>query len=327
MARDRWRIDRAWDSSGAADRSAGRLTPVTSLERAIVEALAYSDVFDWPLTPSEVHAYLPIAAAPEEVDAALEPTDRPGSAPSGLGRLVVVRDGLAVLAGREELIERRRRRIATSAELWRRAGGLAASLAWLPFVRMVALTGSLAMGAAEGDADVDLFVVTADGRLWLTRAMTIGVVRVAAARRVRLCPNYFVAESALELSQRDTFTAHELAQMVPIAGLDTYHELLERNDWYRSFLPNHRVGERPDGSTWPRRRRIQRVVEPAMRSAALDPLERWEMRRKVARLSARATSSEQRFDAAVCKGHFEEHGQVVLAAFHQRLAALGRATV
>jgi hypothetical protein len=47
------------------------------------------------------------------------------------------------------------------------------------------------------------------------------------------------------------------------------------------------------------------------------------MRRKIARLSAGATSPEQRFEAAACKGHFDEHRRRVLQRYAERLAGLG----
>jgi hypothetical protein len=300
----------------APSSEAAAIPGLEPLASAIVAALAYADVFDWPLTPVEVHRALPVAAELEEVAEAL-------TAPGSLRGLVAQQDGFVMLAGHEALADGRRRRMAASRHLWHRAARVARVVAALPLVRMVAVTGSLAVGAAEDDADVDLLVVTEDERLWLTRAMTIGVVRAAAAGGVRLCPNYFLAASALELRERDLFTAHELTQMVPVAGLSTYRELLERNGWYRAFLPNH------PGRGCIRRERgdlvVRRFVEQALRSGLVDPLERWEMRRKVTRLRAGATSGEQRFDESVCKGHFEEHGQLALAAYRERLTQIAGA--
>ena len=286
------------------------------LYAAIVHTVAYADIFDWPLTPAEIHRFLPVAATLHEVLSAL-------AAPSGSGRMsgaIVVRDGLAFLRGRERLVEARSHRAAASARLWPRAVRAAHVVASLPFVRLVAITGSLAVSAASDEADVDLFVVTEDGRLWLTRALTIGVVRAAATRGIRLCPNYFLAESALEIRERDLFTAHELAQMVPLAGSATYHDLLARNAWYRDYLPNHVPADVPGT---PGRMAARALLEWAGRTGPLDRVERWEMRRKVRRFAAGATSLEQRFDESVCKGHFDEHRRRVLAAFQERLAGAG----
>ena len=301
-------------SGSASDLGMGPTDHLAPLELAVVEALTYADLFDWPLTPAEIHRYLPVPARPDEVGVAL-------ASPRLRGRASIV-DGLAVLAGREQLAAERRRRSAISARLWPSAVRSARVVASLPFVRLVAISGSLAVGAAESGADVDLFVVTEAGRVWLTRGMTVGVVRLAALRGVRLCPNYLLAESALELPERDLFTAHELLQMVPVAGGATYRALLDRNAWSRAFLPNH--GGQPvpaDG----RRGLPRRAVERALRLSLFDPAERLEMRRAGARLSRGATSGEQRFDESACKGHFGEHRRRSLEAFNGRVDRAGAA--
>ena len=303
--------------SGDTDR--GSIAGLSRLESAVVEAVAYADVFDWPLTPDEVHRYLPVPATRGQVDEVLA---RPA-----LRRFLDGSDGFVKLQGRAGLVGGRRRRAAASASLWPRAIRYARLVASLPFVRLVAITGSLAVDAAEGSADVDLLVVTEDGRLWLSRAMSMGVVRVAALDRLRLCPNYLLAESALRIEDRSLFTAHELVQMVPVADSPAYGELLRQNAWFRDFLPNSeprpplsagRLGRAE--TPW------RRIAEAPLRSTLGDRIDRWEMRRKVRRLSVASTSEETRYDAACCKGHSEEHGRRSLAAFHARLRGLEEAS-
>lgn len=285
------------------------------IERAALEAIVYADVFDWPLTPLEVHRYLPVPAAPADVESALDVLGACG--------VVVARDGLVMLTGREPLAGERRRRATASARLWRTAMAYGRVVASLPWIRLVAVTGSLAVGAATENADIDLFVVTTDGRLWLSRALTIAVVKAAAVRGVTLCPNYFLSGSAVRLPERDRFTAHELVQMVPIAGAETYRTLLERNAWYREFLPNHpgHGGPVDAADAGP----IRQAFELALRGRLGDRLEYWEMARKVRRLTAGQASVELRFGPTVCKGHLNEHRRRTLASFEERLGAvLGR---
>lgn len=288
--------------------------------RAVVEAVAYADVFDWPLTAPEIHRFLVEPALLAEVDEALRW--------SRLDEFVSQTAGLVTLTGREHLPLERRAREVRSAALWPHAVRYASLIGALPFVRMVAVTGSLAASAVTEKADIDLFVVTLDGRLWLTRALTIAVVRVAKCRRLELCPNYFLAESALELKDRDLFTAHEFVQMVPVSGVRAYQGLLERNGWYRDFLPNHPGPAAPPRSSSDNR--VRRSAERALSSRPLDHLERWEMRRKIARLGAVLPSAppsageepEAFYHAAACKGHVDGYRTRTLAAFGDRLALL-----
>jgi hypothetical protein len=286
------------------------------LEEAVVEAIAYADVFGWPLTGEEIHRYLSVAATADAVRATL--------ADGRLELHVSSIDGLHVLRGREQLVDERGRRTALAADLWPRAYRFGSWIAWLPWVRLVAVSGSLAVGAPTDGADVDLFIVSADRRLWLTRALTIGVVKLASrarsARRVVLCPNYVVTTSAIELTERDLFTAHELAQLVPLAGPDAYRALLDENPWYRRYLPNHPGFVRPIAAL--RGGRVRTAVERILANGLVARLERWEMRRKVARLETQGASGETRFDASVCKGHFEGHRRRAMDDYTARLRAI-----
>ena len=286
----------------------------TSISGAILDALAYADVFDWPLSAVEIHRALPMTATQAEVDDVLA-----SCVSAGLLTRVA---GVFVLFERDELAELRRQRERVSQRLWPQAVRYGRWIAALPFVAMVAVSGSLAVNAAGADADIDFFVVTEDGRLWTARAMIIGVVRASAAGRgATLCPNYLVSSSDIEFAERDVFTAHELVQLVPLYGGAAFDELIARNAWYREFLPNH-PGPTPMLAGAPSS--IGRRIAPLLRRRAFDRFERWEMDRKVAALTASSSGSpEVRFDEVACKGHLDGHRQRVLDAHSQRLQRLG----
>jgi hypothetical protein len=284
---------------------ARRLPRANHLDAAVIVAIAYADVYGWPLTTDEVHRFLPLSARRDAVAAAL--------ASARLSRVVSHVDGYHVLRGRELLVAERSRREAASQRLWsevRRRGRL---LARIPWVRMVAVSGSLAVSAAQDGDDIDLFVVTDDGRLWLSRALTIAAGRLSG--RATLCPNYLVTDSAVELSERDLYTAHELVQLVPLFGADTYAALLERNRWYREFLPNH-PGYTGTIAARPPRTRSR------IGGGLVSRVERWEMQRKVTRLGATASGVETRFDHTTCKGHVDGHRRRFWSAFAARMDQL-----
>ena len=284
------------------------------LDLVILHAVAFADVFDHAPSVPELQRHLTRAASNGDIERRL------AGSPFLTERLAT-HAGHVVAASRGSLVERRARRSEASARLWPRARRLGRLIGRLPFVRMVAVTGSLAVDAAGEDADIDLFVVVADGRLWLTRALVVVVVRLARPAGIRLCPNYLLAEAAMELDEADrTYgTAREIAQMVPVAGLATYERFLARNDWYARFQPNHVPVRMPrDHRPGPARR----VVERLGRTAPFDRLERWEMRRKVRRLRAATRSPEARYDAQRCKGHVDGHAGRAAAAVEARFRTL-----
>ena len=287
-----------------------------AIERAIVQAVAYADVFDYPLTADEIHRYLiGVPASRGAVRAAL-----------GTPRLVpdvLSRSGrYFTLAGRESAVDTRRGRAGPAVEYWRRAVRYGHQIGSLPFVRMVAVTGALAMDNVA-DGDIDYLVITEPGRLWLCRALVVGLVRTAALRGTTLCPNYFLSEQALVLSERNLFTAHEVAQMVPLSGMETYQRLRALNAWTTMFLPNAGGPPRRVTPVDPRPRTTRRILEGTLRSRICSPFERWEMARKMRKLGQRGNGhAEAAFGPDWCKGHFGDHGQLTLTRYDERLQAI-----
>ncbi|MGZ9235732.1 MAG: hypothetical protein ACXW4E_09415, partial [Anaerolineales bacterium] len=200
----------------------------TIVLRSVFHTLAYADIFDYPLTASEVHRYLTVAkASREEVARVLLDAS-----------LFAQVDDYFTLRGREHIVETRKRRAIIAAQLWPKAVRYGRMIATLPFVRMVAVTGSLAMKNADEGNDVDYMIVTAPNRLWTCRALSLLLARLANLESVNLCPNYLVTTNALELKERSLYVAHELAQMIPLAGMKTYREIRRLNLWIHDYLPN-----------------------------------------------------------------------------------------
>ena len=77
---------------------------------------------------------------------------------------------------------------------------------------------------------------------------------------------------ALELEQPGLFVAQEVAQMVPLFGLETYAELRARNQWVDEYLPNAE-GEPPGNYQVapgaPRLRRILEILFSSQKAKAL----------------------------------------------------------
>ena len=280
--------------------------------RSVFYTLAYADVFDYPLTAHEVYRYLPAANASfEEVNQAL--------ADESLFSKI---EDYYTLRGREEIVETRNRRVEVASRLWPKAARYGRIIAMLPFVRMVAVTGSLAMNNTDQGKDIDYMIVTAPNHLWTARALTLLVARFAKLQGVNLCPNYLVTTNVLELNERSLYVAHELAQMIPLSGVEIYDEMRRLNGWMANYLPNSLMApEMPDCVKLMQQRSvIQNVLEILFRLPFGNWFEKWEMDRKIARLTREQSSSfESYFSADVCKGHIDRHQQKTENAVQEKL--------
>lgn len=288
--------------------------PDQRLAAAIQATVVYADLFDFPLDPSEIQRDLVrVAATPYQTRQAIDGL-------VGTGALIVV-ERYPVLPGRGSLAELRRTRQARAARLWPPARRFGRLLGTLPFVRMVAISGSLAAGNPDARADLDYLIITAPGRLWLVRAMAIVLVRLARRVGHQLCPNYLLTTRALALEHHDLFTAHELLQSVPVAGVETYRQLLASNQWAARWLPNRFHRRLPADHEPPLLALPRRVGEVALGGALGDRLETWEGRRKQARFGGIAGTA--RFTADICEGHFGYNRRRVLREFQTRCEQLG----
>ena len=298
-----------------------------NLSRAALHTVAYADIFDYPLTAVEIHRYLTGMSAP--LDAVIQALEKEN---------LFTRTGdYFTLPGREEIVSLRVGREAHSKKLMPRAMRYGRILGTLPYIRMVALTGSLAVMNVSGNTDFDYLLVTVPGRLWTARAFALAFNRLTRLQGYTLCPNLILSESALEWSSHDLYSARELCQMIPIAGLDVYRRFMKENDWAKEFLPNafvdsglspksrvrvsprrHAEGPTPSAGDTPA---LQRLFEFPLRGKLGDRFEAWEMNRKIARFQKQAGFGEETiFTAEVCQGNFDHHRATTRDSFEKRLA-------
>lgn len=217
------------------------------MEKAILRTLAYSDIFDYPLTEEEIWKWLVLENRRQKTE------DRKRFAHS-LGfalnsRQIRVTKGFYHLPIREEIVKiRQQRRIYSKLKL-KLAEKVAGILRLIPWIKLIGITGALAMNNADKDDDIDLLIITAKNRLWLTRLFSVSLVELIGKRRRpgdkkvkdKICLNMLLDESHLTIpeKERDLFSAHEVCQMKPLWEKDrTYQEFLKANQWSQEFLPN-----------------------------------------------------------------------------------------
>jgi hypothetical protein len=122
----------------------------------------------------------------------------------------------------------------------------------VPWVRSIWVTGALAAGAVKADDDIDLMIITDPNRLWLTRALVVGLGMLSGRYRShwlpasrladRWCCNIWLEPGALALpsNRRSLYEARELVQAVPVYTRPGERAalLLQRNPWVGNWLAN-----------------------------------------------------------------------------------------
>lgn len=285
--------------------------------QAVLKPILYADIFDFPLTFEEVCRYIETKASPETVQHLLDEAEAAGH--------IVRIDEFYCLANRTHLAAKRRKRQAASQQLWPKAGYYGRWLAALPFVRMVAVTGSLAVeNPRDGVDDIDYFIVTRPGRLWFCRALIILMVRFGHLRGTHLCPNYLVTENKLSFDHPDFFTAREMLQMKLVYGTAFYQKMWQVNDWVVNYFPQGR-GADPNpiqdklSSVQQTVKQIGEFVFSGFFGTLLENiLQTYQINKHTQLAGQNGSYDTVLFTPDICKGHYDGHKQKTMLAYQQR---------
>ena len=212
----------------------GKTFKAEDKNQKIFASVFYHDIFDYPLNEGELIKWQ--AGRKVKIRQNL--------------RGVSSKDGYYFLAGKDSHILSRilRKRISNrKLRIARKAGQI---FSYIPSIRMVGVTGALAMENANQDSDVDLIIICKKGALWTTRLLALTVFKLTGFpvrkfgdknQKDKLCLNMWLDESALIWPKRDRniYTAHEISQIKPILDREgTYGQFLYKNSWIRDYWPN-----------------------------------------------------------------------------------------
>jgi len=215
-----------------------------STYRKIFETLAYADIFDYPLTADELYKLL-ITSKPLNF-----PIFKKNLQEIARHDKLIKTDGkYFFFKGRKKIIMLRQKRNFWSQKKIKIAKKVCRWLKLIPWIKMVGITGSLAMKNADKDDDIDFLIITTKNRLWLTRFLVVLLVELIGRRRRpkdinvtdKICLNMFLNESHLSLpeNERDLFSAHEIVQFKPLWEKNNcYQKFLRANLWVKNYLGN-----------------------------------------------------------------------------------------
>ncbi len=211
-----------------------------NVDECVIRTLSYFDIFDYPLTFSEIKKYL--CCKKEISDDELYDSIT-------LVSVIQEFDGFYYLLGRSKIVQMRVERYEISTGKLAKAKIISRILSYIPTIKYIGISGSLSMNNTALSDDIDLFFITRKNTLWITRFFVNVILLLARQKRKKrnkyakdkICPNMFMDESRLTFGpkQRTLYTAHEIVQMKSLEDkYSSYQNLLTKNKWIRDYLPN-----------------------------------------------------------------------------------------
>ncbi len=208
-----------------------------TIERAVLQTLAYFEVFAYPLRQEEVFAFCGEPEATKaQVIKKLDTLVEQGRI-FQLGPFLQIKNEASWATRRLDCNRR-------ADAFLPRAQRIARFIGMFPFVRGVFVSGSLSKHCMSQESDIDFFIVTAPGRLWLARTLLVVFKKVFLLNSHKyFCVNYFVDAEHLEIEEKNLFTATECVTLLPMWGREYYQDFCRANAWAWQWYPH--MAQRP----------------------------------------------------------------------------------
>ncbi len=205
---------------------------LSEIKENIIATLAYFDLFNYPLTRAEVYLFLKTKYNYESFDEGLKCLL--------IGGLIYQFDTFYTLKNDHHLAVRRIEGNKKAADLIKIAEKVGNILIRFPYVRGIAISGSLSKNFADEDSDIDLFIITAKNRLWIARTIMHCFKKLTflVNKEHYFCMNYYIDEQQLEIPEKNIYTAIEIGTLIPLQGDIVFEKFYAANLWTRNFLPN-----------------------------------------------------------------------------------------
>jgi hypothetical protein len=204
-----------------------------SLEKDILKVLAYFDIYDYPVSIKEIRSYLNSTPPDFEMIRTVERLCSEGK--------IYYHDGFYCLQGDPQIVEQRKNDNQRAELLLKTAHKISSFLFQFPYVRGVGISGSLSKNVASETADIDFFIITKTNRLWIARTLMhlFKKFTFIVGRQHWFCMNYYIDEQALQISDKNIYTAVEVVTLMPVCGNGTLKNFFDANNWALAYFPNY----------------------------------------------------------------------------------------
>lgn len=204
-------------------------------EEILIQAkkvLAFFDLFGYPLSAFEVWKYSGKQVKLKEIITILETENS----------FIGTKNGLFFLAGREEIIATRAHRYNYTNRKLKSAQRFIKLFKRLPFIKVIALANSIGSHNLRDGSDIDIFVICAPRRIWLTRLIMASAAKflnrrpTANNKRDKICLSFYITTKHLNLDDlklktEDPYFYYWLRSLILLYNKDrVYEQFLEANN-------------------------------------------------------------------------------------------------
>jgi hypothetical protein len=235
-------------------------------EIGVIRTLLYFDIFNYPLNENEILEFHPHAQRENLIIDAIQSLAEK--------EFIFKLNDFYSLHSSFSLAERRQVGNQIANKRLKTAKRFGSIISKFPFVRAVMLSGSISKNFMDEDSDIDYFIVTTPGKLWLTRGLLAVFKRLFLFNSHKFfCTNYFIDSDSLEIEEKNIYTAIEISTLIPVHGRNLYRQFVERNRWIKHHLPNN--GHYKDSNVRDEESSIQKITEKIFTGASGDKLNRF----------------------------------------------------
>ncbi|PJE51443.1 MAG: hypothetical protein COV29_00445 [Candidatus Yanofskybacteria bacterium CG10_big_fil_rev_8_21_14_0_10_36_16] len=209
------------------------------LQKSIMATLIYYDIFDYPLSRDEVFNYL-IKTFPRSVVAKKDLVGR-SLADLIKKNKIDLNGDYYFLPNREYLIPLRKKKDNILNKKIKRTRLAVSLMSFLPFIKAVFASGSLATGSTDELSDLDVLVVVKHGRMWTARFLIVVLMSLVGIRRKptdkiapdKICLNHYITDKSLHIDLKSVYNAQTYSRLIPLLVREEaiVDEFKEKNKW------------------------------------------------------------------------------------------------
>ncbi len=211
-------------------------------KKAIIDCLIYFNIFKHPLTSFEIYKYLNFKIKYAELR-------------DILNELLLLdkikrKNSFYFLSGQENIIEERFKKINYFKRKRKKAQRFVSKISLFPWVKGVALANIIGDHNLRNSSDIDLFIISSPGRIWLCRltcsflAKILGLRPNYKTKKDKICLSFYISSDNLDLEKYlynndDLYFVHWLANLEALYdSSDIFKKIYLKNIWLKKYLPN-----------------------------------------------------------------------------------------